>query len=502
MAALGCGSHLETGIASAGQVPITITRGEAASRRGKFYRLARGNCIEAGIFSPPTMPTLGLSMIVKNAAQDLPDCLASVKGAVDLIVVADTGSTDATRELALAAGATVIQIPWENDFAKARNQSLAAMRTDWVLILDADERLDPGAAGLLPDHLAADPVAGYQVTIRNYLPSLSSKIWDRPAKASDSGYAPARQYPAYVDHENVRLFRRVPGIYFTCRVHETVGNRIVELGLTLRTASLMIHHFGMVRDAEEAAAKADFYRRLGLEKLAEMPNDAQAHFELGIVELENRGKPAEALPYFKKAAELKPRFGVAHFFAGKCEFQLGEYRQSLAQLRQAEERGHRTAAVAEFAGDAHYNLAEYSRACEWYQIACKRAPENANAESKLGLAQVRSGRVTAGLHRVRHAVMQDASNPELHDRLLIVEAWLNHVAEAAVAAENKLCCVTPRPEDFVRAASIRAQLKDWDRAAEILRAGLAKFPDSETLRSTLSKAETLAGARAPFLCKK
>lgn len=441
-------------------------------------------------------------MIVKNAAQDLPDCLASVKGAVDQIVVADTGSTDATQEVALAAGATLIQIPWENDFAKARNQSLAAMRTDWVLILDADERLDPGAAGRLPSHLAVDQVAGYQVTIRNYLPSLSSKIWDRPAKVNDSGYAPARQHPAYVDHENVRLFRRVPGVYFACRVHETVGNRIVELGLTLRTASFVIHHFGMVRGAEEAAAKADFYRQLGLQKLAEMPNDAQAYFEIGIVELENHGKPAEALPYFKKAGELKRRFGVAHFFAGKCEFLLGEYRRSLAELQHAEDSGHHTAAVAELAGAAHYNLAEYSGACEWYQIASKRAPENASAESKLGLAEVRSGRPTAGLQRVRRAITQEPSNSELHDRLLTVEAWLNHVPEAAVAAENKLCCVTPRPEDFVRAASIRAQLKDWDRAAEILSAGLAKFPDSETLRSTLSKAETLAGARTPLLCKK
>ncbi len=96
------------------------------------------------------MPTLALSMIVKNGERDLPDCLASVRGVVDEIVVADTGSSDASIEIARAAGARVISIPWENDFAKARNLSLAEVTSDWLLLLDADERLDAGAPTLLP----------------------------------------------------------------------------------------------------------------------------------------------------------------------------------------------------------------------------------------------------------------------------------------------------------------------------------------------------------------
>lgn len=441
-------------------------------------------------------------MIVKNAARDLPECLASAGAAVAQVVVADTGSTDATREVAAAAGATVIQIPWENDFARARNLALAAMRTDWVLVLDADERLDPGAISQLSAHMAADQVTGYQVTIRNYLPSLTCKIWDRAAKANDSWYAPAREYPAYVDHENVRLFRRDQEIYFTCRVHETVGNRIVELGRALTNASFVIHHFGMVRGEKEAAAKADFYRELGLQKLVEMPNDAQAHFEIGIVELENRGDAAEALRYFRRAAELKMSFGLAHFFAGKCEFRLGEYRRAAAEMERAEACGHKTAAAAELRGDAYYNLADYERAREGYEAAWGRAPESAAMESKLGLAQVRTGRESVGLPQVRRAITHEPGNPELHDRLVTVEAWLNHLAEAAVAAENKLSCVPPQPDDFVRAASIRAKLKEWDRAADILRAGLARFPDSVLMKANLSKAEKLADAATPLSYKK
>src|SRR5271156_4057529 len=114
-------------------------------------------------------PTLALSMIVKNAERDLPGCLASVHGVVNEIVVADTGSSDSSMEIAVRAGAKVLSIPWENDFAKARNRSLAQVHADWVLMLDADEHLDPAASSLLPALLFKKEIAGYQVPIRNYV---------------------------------------------------------------------------------------------------------------------------------------------------------------------------------------------------------------------------------------------------------------------------------------------------------------------------------------------
>ena len=88
------------------------------------------------------MPTVGLSMIVKNEAQTLAACLQSVSGVVSQIVIADTGSTDNTADIAREFGATVISVPWENHFANARNAALQLMQTDWVLVLDADEELD------------------------------------------------------------------------------------------------------------------------------------------------------------------------------------------------------------------------------------------------------------------------------------------------------------------------------------------------------------------------
>ena len=88
---------------------------------------------------------LSLSMIVRDEAERIEDCLRSVQGFVDEMVVVDTGSNDNTAALAQAMGARVEQIPWPGDFAPARNQALEWVQGDWVLVLDADERLLPEA---------------------------------------------------------------------------------------------------------------------------------------------------------------------------------------------------------------------------------------------------------------------------------------------------------------------------------------------------------------------
>ena len=85
------------------------------------------------------------------------ECLRSVQGFADEMVVVDTGSTDATVAIAEAAGARVEQIPWPGDFAPARNQALEFLNGDWVLVLDADEQLRPEAIPQLLKALMAQP---------------------------------------------------------------------------------------------------------------------------------------------------------------------------------------------------------------------------------------------------------------------------------------------------------------------------------------------------------
>ena len=86
-------------------------------------------------------PKLSLCMIVKNEQRWLEDCLNSVKDLVDEMIIVDTGSQDNTVEIAHRFGAKVFDHPWNGDFSEARNHSLGYATGDWILVLDADERL-------------------------------------------------------------------------------------------------------------------------------------------------------------------------------------------------------------------------------------------------------------------------------------------------------------------------------------------------------------------------
>ena len=328
--------------------------------------------------------TIGLSMIVRDQAELLRRCLESAREATDEIVVADTGSSDGSREVAREFGARVVEIPWRDDFAEARNRALAEMQSSWVLSLDADEMLDPAAGPEMRRLAAGRDAAGYQVPIRNYLRGMGERIWDRAALANDGLFEAARSYPAYVEHENVRLFRRDPQVYFVGRVHESVGPRIEARNLKLGRTEFRIHHFGLAVDDATKERKNHFYRELGRKKAAEMPDNAQAQLELGLVELDNFGNVAESLACFARACELNPRLGVAWFFAGVAQLRLGQAREALQCLKRAESCGRTSAASAELRGDAHYELGEFALAAECYREALRGDAGTALLEEQAG----------------------------------------------------------------------------------------------------------------------
>lgn len=80
-------------------------------------------------------------MIVKNEQPFLDGCLKSLRGLVDEIVIVDTGSTDASIDVARTYGARILDYAWHDDFAAARNVGLDAANSKWILYIDADERM-------------------------------------------------------------------------------------------------------------------------------------------------------------------------------------------------------------------------------------------------------------------------------------------------------------------------------------------------------------------------
>jgi glycosyltransferase involved in cell wall biosynthesis len=148
---------------------------------------------------------LSAVLITLDEERSLPEALSSV-AFCDEIVVVDSGSTDRTVELAGAAGARVtVAVPWPG-FVAQRNRAVAEARHDWILALDADERLTPDLRheieALARDGLTA---AGYRAPrVAHYL--------GRPIRGTD-------WYPDW----QLRLFDRRRGCWRGGSVHESVA---------------------------------------------------------------------------------------------------------------------------------------------------------------------------------------------------------------------------------------------------------------------------------------
>jgi tetratricopeptide (TPR) repeat protein len=438
------------------------------------------------------MPTLGLSMIVKNAADTIRPCLESAHKLVTQIVIADTGCTDNTCDIAREFGATIISFPWENHFANARNAALAPMTTDWVLMLDADEELDRDAAEQIPALLTRTEVGGYITPIRNYMLNRFNRGWDRVGMPNDYQHERAKKSPSYVTHENCRLFRRHPEIYFTGRIHELVEPQIRTLGLKLPTANFFIHHFGQLVDREARERKRVFYRDLLRAKTEETPNDPVAWTQLGLHEFECFDQAEEALRCFERALALHPEASETWLFTGMVYLKLERYQDALNALEHDQRKGASAALREDFRGDALYGVGRYKEARMAYRRALNLSGKNPLVESKLGYTEVKLGQKNTGLAKLRHAARTVPDLHAIHDRLMKACIMADRLEEAAEVAE-RFTSVMGHPKLFLRAASIRFQLKQWSQAEETLSRGLQLFPESAELHK--ARTEVLSKKR-------
>jgi glycosyltransferase involved in cell wall biosynthesis len=148
-------------------------------------------------------PTISANLIVLNEAANLAACLESLRW-VDEIVVVDGGSGDATVAVAREMATRVIEHPFD-DFAAQRNRVLDSSAGDWVLSLDADERVPPALRDEVRHaiELAAADVSGYWVPIASHL------------------FGRRFRWTGTEAERKMRLFRRTKGRWRGC-VHETV----------------------------------------------------------------------------------------------------------------------------------------------------------------------------------------------------------------------------------------------------------------------------------------
>jgi glycosyltransferase involved in cell wall biosynthesis len=312
-------------------------------------------------------------MIVRDAERDLRLCLESARPAVDQVVIADTGSTDRSREIAAEYGATLVNFPWTDHFAEARNAALEPVTTDWVLVLDADEELTPEAPRTIRSLLrASQGVGGYQVTIRNYIPDRFAMTFEGMSRVNHDRVPRAAQAPAYTEHRMVRLFRRHPQIRFARRVHEGVDEAIRSLGLRIGQANFLIRHFGHLARETDREKKRQYYLDLGRRKTAEHPEDALGWLELGS-EYFNAENYAEALACMRRCFALQP-WALAALYIARIEAIEGHSSKALATLEMVPD--HRDLALLrhELRGDLLHDLRRFPEGRLAYQTALRFSP--------------------------------------------------------------------------------------------------------------------------------
>lgn len=190
------------------------------------------------------MPTISVAMIVKNEAQDLALCLDTVKDWVDEIVILDSGSSDNTKEIALNYGAKFYENTDWQGFGKQRQIAQRYVTSDYVLWLDADERISPTLRQSI-----LDVVAQNRENTVYQLPRIS-EVFGREIR--HSGW-----YPDYV----VRLYRTNYAQYGDELVHEKVhypaNTKVEKLKGDLQHFTYKSLHHYLVKSAGYAKAWAD-----------------------------------------------------------------------------------------------------------------------------------------------------------------------------------------------------------------------------------------------------
>ena len=252
-------------------------------------------------------PLLSVCLIARNEESSLPRALQSVRAVAGEIIVADTGSTDGTEQVAKELGAVVCHFPWCEDFSAARNFAISQARGDWIFWLDADEELLPDSADELRACLARDDALAYLV------------------RRQDLQQADRLDY--YTMMWQLRLFRRRDDLRFQGRCHPDFHPDIHEIatraGLQVYPSAITMRHYGYIGELREPKLRRG--ARLMELELRERPGQLYYLIEYGRTLLllgEERGHEILAQAITQILPELNPNLAPTPMVARLFEYVL------------------------------------------------------------------------------------------------------------------------------------------------------------------------------------
>ena len=320
--------------------------------------------------------TLSLCMIVKDEEFFLDQCLASAKDYVDEIIIVDTGSSDATKEIAGAYTDQIFDFVWNDNFSDARNYSLAKASGDWILVLDADEVVSEEDLKTLGGLLDDSSVDAYTLVQRHYGDDSLLPGWSPVSEQTKYSKA----YKGYKNNPIVRLFRNREDIRYRGAIHEVVDHHALKI--RLKETAIPIHHYIDENPGRPQAARQLNYLRI-IEKELEHSPSGRLYSSAGAVCL-----------YYKK-----------------------DYRQAVEYLQKAVELNHDTQKNLEGVAEAHYRLGEFKEAYDIYRGLVESNYLTPSLCSNFANLLVRGEDYPAALQVLKLALGLEGANLELRARI-------------------------------------------------------------------------------------
>lgn len=221
-----------------------------------------------------------LCMIVKNEEQYIEMCLNEALKVVDDAIIVDTGSTDRTKELILQYGDKVqlLESPWKNDFAEARNKSIEKATGDWILVLDADEKI-MCSREKLEEVLSNTDYEGFSIPIYSIVTDLQ----------------------VIYSCVYCKLYRN-KGYRYEGAIHENIMIPNEKLG-SLESDICKVIHYGYLESNLQNKKKVERNARILKKQIREKPNDPYVNYNMGNSYLV-KGEYDRALKHFIKAHKL------------------------------------------------------------------------------------------------------------------------------------------------------------------------------------------------------